>query len=254
MLIAFAFLLSWLSKISTIQIAEIEVFGNATISKDEIINAVKKETSGEYLMLFSKNSIFLYPKKTIKEKILSDFKKVEKAEINSKGLKIIEVSLIERKPDFMWCSIDEKIKTSSGGYSGSCYFMDKEGVIFSSAPDFSGNTHIRYYGLIDGANPIGEIYMPSEKFKGVANLINSLKDLGIITAEFHAESENDYKIYLKNGIKIIFDDKQPLDKTLGNIESVLGEIDLRHDYSANNPPKYNTADFRFGNKVFLRKE
>lgn len=254
LLIAVVFFLSWMSKISAIQITEIEVFGNVTISKNEIIDFVKKETSGKYLMLFSKNSVFSYPKKMIKEKILNNFKKVEKVKINSKGLKTIEVSLTERKPDFIWCSGDEKVKISSSGYSGSCYFMDKEGLIFSSAPDFSGDAFVHYYGLIDSANPIGEIYMAAGKFKGIASLVNSLKGLGIITVKFYAESENNYKIYLKNTIKIIFDDRQSFDKILKNIESVSGEIDFKSDYFANNPPKYDIADFRFGNKVFLRKE
>lgn len=253
LLIAVAFLLSWASKMSAIQIAEIQVSGNVTISKDEIMGFAKKEMSGKYLILFSKNNIFLYPKKIIKEKILNDFKKVEKVKINSKGLKTIELGIVERKPSFMWCSGDEKVATSSSGYLGSCYFTDKEGLIFSSAPDFSGDGFVRYYGLIDGVNPIGEIYMTGGKFKDAVDFVNSLKDLGIITAKFYAESENNYKIYLKNGIKIIFDDRQSFDKILENIESVSGEIDFKSDYSADNPSKYDTADFRFGNKVFLGK-
>lgn len=254
LLIAVAFFLSWMSKISTIQINEIEVSGNVMISKNEIMDFVKKETSDKYLMLFSKNNIFLFPKKVIKEKILNDFKKVESVEINSKWLNTVEVHLVERKPDFIWCSSDDKATTSSGGYLESCYFMDKEGLIFSFAPDFSGDAFVRYYGLIDDANPIGEIYMTGGKFKNIIYLVNSLKDLGIITVKFYAEPENNYKIYLKNGIKIIFDDRQSFDKILENIDSVSGEIDFKSNYSENNSPKYNIADFRFGNKVFLRKE
>lgn len=254
LLIGFVFLLSWFSKTPSLQIGNIEVLGNSTVSADEIIGLIKRETAAKYFLLFSKNSIFLYPKKTIKEKILTDFKKVEKVEINSRGLKTIEARLVERKPDFIWCSGGGEDKAISGGDSGNCYFMDREGMIFSSAPDFSGNTYIRYYGLIGDTNPIGKIYAPSAKLKEIADFVDSLKDSGIFAAEFHAETANDYKIYLENGIKIIFDDRQPLDKTLGNINSILVEIDLKNYHSANNPPKYDTADLRFGNKVFLKKE
>lgn len=254
LLIIIVFLLSWLSKILTIQIVDVEVSGNAMISKEEIIDFVKKETSGKHFMLFSKNSIFLYPKKTVKEKILNSFKKVEKVEVRSRGLKTVEVIIIERRPDFMWCFSKEEVRKRSSADSGNCYFMDKEGVVFSQSPDFSGDAYTRYYGLIDSVNPIGEVYMQGGKFKEIADLINSLKDLGIIIVEFHAESANDYKIYLKNGIKIIFDDRQSLDKTLENIQSILGEIDLRRNYSASNSSEYNIVDLRFGNKIFLKKE
>ena len=76
--------------------------------------------------------------------------------------------------------------------------------------------------------------------------------LGLKVSGFKAESENDYEINLKNGIKIIFDDKQPFGKTLENIESILSEVDLKGEYSANNPPKINYVDMRFGNKIFYK--
>lgn len=254
LLIGLVFLLSLSSKNSAIQITEIEVFGNTTISKDEIINLVKKEMSGKYFMLFSKNSVFLYPKKTIEEKILADFKKVQKMEIKSNGLKMLQVSLNERKPDFMWCANNEEIEASKNKNLNDCYFLDKEGVVFSEAPDFSGNAYMRYYGLINDANPLGEVYMPIARFKEITNFIGSLKSLGIAATEFRAESESDYEIYLENGIKIIFDNRQSFNKTLGNIQSILREIDLKSNYSASNPPKYNIVDLRLGNKIFLKNE
>ena len=240
----------------SIQIKNIEVSGNSTVSKDEIISVIRNETSAKYLMLFSKNSIFLYPKKMIEIKLADDFKKIETVSIKSKGLKTLIVSIIERKPNSLWCfSGSEDGTLRKNNNSGMCYFLDKEGVIFSEAPDFSGNAFLRYYGLLDDIEqPIGKIYMPSGRFKDMSRFVSSLETLGISVASFRAESENDYKIYLKNGIKILFDDKQPFDKTLENIQSILSEVDLKGDYSVNNPSKINYVDLRFGNKVYLKSE
>lgn len=256
-LIGFVFLFSWLSKIPSIQIENIEVSGNLTVSKDEIINALRNETSAKYLKLFSKNSIFLYPKKIIETKLADDFKRIETVSIKSKGLKTLIVSMAERKPDSLWCFGDssEDGNVPKNENSGKCYFLDKEGVVFSEAPDFSGSTFLRYYGLLDDIEqPIGENYMTSEKFREVSRFIDSLEILGIKVATFRAESESDYEIDLKNGIKIILDDKQPFDKILENIQSILTEVDLKKEYSPNNPPKINYVDLRFGNKVYLKGE
>lgn len=243
---------SWLSKMPSIQIEEIEISGNNTISKEEIIEAIMEKTSAKYFMLFSKNNIFLYPKKTIEVKLADEFKKLGKVTIKSKGLNNLIVKIVERNPNSLWCRDKTKFKDES---SEICYFLDENGVIFTEAPDFSGNSFVRHYGLLDNVEqPIGEIYMPNGKFKNISNLINSLLILGINTESFYAESEGDYKIYLKNGIKIIFDDKQSFDKTLENIKSILNEVDLKSDYFANNSTKIDYIDFRFGNKVFLKTE
>lgn len=255
-LIGFVFLFSWLSKMPSIQIENIEVSGNLTVSKDEIINLIRTETSAKYFKLFSKNSVFLYPKKIIGIKLADDFKGIETVSIKSKGLKTLIVSMVERKPNSLWCfNESEDGNVPKNENSGKCYFLDKEGVVFSEAPDFSGNSFLRYYGLLDDVEqPIGENYMSSEKFKEVSRFIGSLEILGIKVATFRAESENDYEIDLKNGIKIILDGKQPFDKTLENIQSILTEVDLKRDYSPSNPPKINYVDLRFGNKVYLKGE
>lgn len=255
-LIGFVFLLSWLSKMQSIQIENIEVSGNTTLSKEEIANLVKAETSAKYFKLFSKNSIFLYPRKSIEKTLTDDLKKIETVSIKSKRLKTLLISMVERKPNSLWCfSRPEEGTSRKNNNSGKCYFLDKEGLIFSEAPDFSGNSFLRYYGLLDNIEqPIGENYMTSEKFREVSRFIGSLEILGIKVATFRAESENDYEIILKNGIKIILDDKKPFDKTLENIQSILGEVDLKSDYSPSNPPKINYVDLRFGNKVYLKGE
>ena len=252
--IGFIFLLSWFSKISSLQIENIEVSGNSTLSSAEITDAVKKETSAKYFFLFSKNSVFLYPKKSIEIKLADDFKKIEKLSIKSKGFKTLIATIVERKPNSLWCfskSEDGNIRNNAN--LGKCYFLDEEGVIFSEAPDFSGNAFLRYYGLLDNIEqPIGKIYLPIGIFKEVSRFINSLEMLGLKVSGFKAESENDYEINLKNGIKIIFDDKQPFGKTLENIESILSEVDLKGEYPASNPSKINYVDLRFGNKVYLK--
>ena len=255
LLICFILAFSWLSKISLIQIEEIEISGNIIVSKEEIIETVKKETSRKYLMLFSRNNIFLYPKKAIELKLTSEFKKLDKVTVKSRGFKKLIVKIVERTPNSLWCRDTIGSKNENNKNFETCYFLDEEGLIFSGAPDFSGNSFVRNYGLLDDIEqPIGEIYMSNKKFKDVSSFMNSLLILGIKVESFRVESEDDYKIYLKNGIKLIFDNKQSLDKTLENIQSILSEVDLRGDYPINNLTKIDYIDFRFGNKIFLKTE
>ncbi len=252
LLIGFIFLFSWLSQLPSLQIENIEVSGNLTVSKDEIIGLIKRETSAKYFMLFSKNSIFLYPKKPITAKLEDNFKKIETAEITSEGFKKIMVKIVEREADSLWCSGSKDAENNKDENSRNCYFMDKEGMVFSAAPKFSGNVFMRYYGLLDDVDPIGKVYLPVAKFKEITSFINSLKNLGLVSVMFLAETKNDYEINLEDGSRIIFDDKQPLDKTLGNLESILGEIGLVKSPGTGSPINLNYVDLRFGNKVFYK--
>lgn len=253
LLIGFVFLFSWLSKMSAIQIVEIKVSGNSAVEENEIKKLITEEISKTYFGLFSKNSRFLYPKNKIEEKILNDLKEIEKIEIKSKGLKAMTVSVTERKPDSVWCADkDNNAENKNSKNADSCYFLDKEGMIFSNAPDFSGGTYIHYYGLIGTSTPIGKTYFPSFKFKEINSFLNSLKGLGVIISEFRAETENDYEIYLENGSRIIFDDKQSFEKTLANLESILSEIGIGKGLSTSSSIKLDYADLRFGNKIFYK--
>lgn len=256
LLIVFIFSLSLFSKISFFQIENIEVFGNSTVSKDEIVDVIRKETSAKYFMLFSKNNFFLYPRKSMEKNLTDDFKKIKKITIKSKGFKSIIVEIIERKPNSLWCFSDmEKERVRKIDHLGGCYFLDEKGVIFSESPDFSGNAFVRYHGLLDDVEqPIGKTYLSEEKFQELSQFVNLLEGLGLMAIEFYAESESEYKINLKNGVKIILDDKQPFSKILENIQAISEEVDLKNEFSASRLSKINYIDLRFGNKVYLKSE
>lgn len=255
-LIGFVFLLSRLSKIKSIQIESIEILGNSTLSKEEIIDLVKAEMSTKYFKLFSKNSIFLYPKKSIQKTLADDFKKINTISIKSKGLKTVIVNITERKPSSLWClGKSEEENDLRNNNLEKCYFLDKEGLIFSEAPDFSGNSFLRYYGLLDDTEqPIGKNYMTKEKFNEVSKFVSSLEILGIKVGIFWSKTESDYEIVLKNGIKLILDDKKPFDKILENIQLILSEVDLKDNRSSNNQQNIDYIDLRFGNKVYFKFE
>lgn len=255
LLIVFIFSLSLLSKISFFQIENIEVYGNSTISKNEIINAIRKEASTKYFMIFPKSNIFLYPKKTTEKKLEDDFKQIKKITIKSKGFKAVNVEIIERKPDSLWCfgGVENEKSAQTNEHLKTCYFLDEDGVIFSEAPDFSGNAFIRYRGLIDDTEqPIGKTYFPEGKFREMSQFVSSLESLGLTVIEFYAESESDYEINLKNDIKIILDDRQPFSKIFENIQAISEEVDLKSEYSTSHSSKINYIDLRFGNKVYLK--
>ena len=125
----FSLLFSWFSKMPSIQIENIEVSGNLTVSKDEIINLIRTETSAKYFRLFSKNSVFLYPKESIEAKLADDFKRIETVSIKFKGLKTLIINMVERKPNSLWCFSGVEDGTArKNNNSGMCYFpRPKEG-------------------------------------------------------------------------------------------------------------------------------
>lgn len=81
------------------------------------------------LPLNKKNFLFLNQKK-LKEDFLNKHLEIEKIEINLDiRQKTLNIVLQKRNPIVLWCFQEE---------SGDCYFLDRQGVVFTKAPEVFG--------------------------------------------------------------------------------------------------------------------
>lgn len=261
--------LAYSSHLEKINIKSVYINGNSTIVKEELVSFVEEKISRNYLLVLSKSNILIYPRRNIETTLFDSFKKIKEIDIDFKNLQAITLNIIEREPYALWCSEVERVllaeqeereeaKVASDSpkeetkeeESEECYFIDDSGIIFTKAPDFSGNVFFKYYGALlpEYKDILGARFLSGEKFKEIVFLLESMKDIGIQPISFKIEKENDFEILLEDGGKILFNRKQDILYILSNIQSVFES----EEFNENERTNLDYADFRFGNKVYFK--
>jgi len=240
--IGFVFAPSFVSKNSNLQIKSIAVNGNSVVQTEEITNLVLREITGNFLHLYSKSNIFLYPQKTIERKLLEKFSRFNNAEVEITDFNDLSVFVTEREPFALWCQSQDAL---------ACYFVDDDGYIFDKAPDFSPNVYFTYFGEIQSSDsPVGSFMLNQNEFSNSEAVIEGLKVLGFNPTGLKF-TKKDGTVVLSNSTDIIFRLSDDASRTLSNFESVINDpsLDLRNG----NTLKARYFDLRFGNKVFYKK-
>lgn len=235
--------LVYLSGLEEFNISSITVEGNSAIAEKSIENFIEEKISGNYIFLFPKSNILLYPRKNTEVALLEAFKSIKEISISVEDLQSISVTMDERKPFALWCD-----KETTDEKDDICYFLDEDGFIFTKAPDFSGNVYFKYFSIPLKENPIGQQFMSKDEFQKMTFFLSSLVDIGLNPVELHEVDDADYEMHLENGGKMLFGQKQNLSFVFDNIQSVF-ESD---EFSKENLSNLDYADFRFGNKVYFK--
>ncbi|NQV88671.1 MAG: hypothetical protein HQ402_03965 [Parcubacteria group bacterium] len=158
-------------------IKNIKIAGNDVTPKEDIENIIIADTVGNYLNLFSRANILIYPKSKIKKDILDHFKRISRVDISMEDRNSIDISITERRPVALWCTSGQDT-LEVNLLSDECYFLDKTGYIFAKAATFTGNVFFKYYGSISEGS-VGVNYFSESKFVNLETFIKGLEDLSI---------------------------------------------------------------------------
>jgi hypothetical protein len=226
-----------------IKIQTILVSGNASVPTADILQITNQVLSGRYGYLFARNNFLLFPRFELKKALLTNFKILKEINISWEKWQVISIAVIERKPHSVWCGQEALVEKSD------CYFVDKDGFIYSPAPLFSGSLFVKNYSTL-ADNPLGQSFLLTEKYWAVFNLIQFLetRDLKVVTVSL---SGSDFTFTLDNGLKIIFTDQAgfnvPFENLLTAIET--GSLDLNKRVG-----EISYVDLRFPNRIVIGKK
>jgi cell division septal protein FtsQ len=235
--------LAWLSRLHVLAIDSVVVKGNSAVSESDINEIVQAHIRGAYAFLIPRSNRLLYPKEAIAASVLHSLKRVEAVDLNVDGNDLV-VTLSERKPSYVWCAGHPE---TSG--TKDCYFLDESGLIFSSAPQFSGNAYVAFYGIVKDENPIGSMYLARDVFKDFDRLIEFLNSKDAHPYALVASEDGLYELYLERGGKLLFKSGQDMAVLISNVELIMKNTEL---FSKKNASKLQYIDFRFGNKVYYK--
>lgn len=231
-----------LSRANFLKIQSISVSGNSVLDSSEINKNIESEIQGNYFYIFSKSNIFLFPKNKVEKIIMANFSRAESVYIKRGSLTSIAVAIEERKPKDLWCD---------AGEPPVCYFLDTEGYIFDTAPEFSSDVYTVYTGQVTG-NPIGSRYGSKEDFASIQLLLKGMSDLGLSVNAVNFIHDKSYEALLKSGGSILFSLEGDPAKVISNLESLLNDSAL--SLLQDGVLTVNTLDLRYGNKIIIKKK
>ncbi len=248
--------LSFASRISNINISEVNISGTKIVDAESIKSIVKKDLEGHYFWLFPKTNFLIYPKEKIKRDLASNFKRLKSISLELNDIKTLNVKVVEHEGKYLWCG--DVLPEVNNNSDQKCYFLDFDGYIFDEAPYFSGEVYFKFYGLTDlnDGNPSGIFFLP-ELFNKLISLKETLVKIGVKPVALSVLDNGDVEIFLSSvdssmmGPKIIFKSTADFNKIAENLQAVITSKDFVSDFK-NKYASLLYIDLRFGNKVYYK--
>lgn len=240
----------WGSYNENVRIVNVYIEGNDVVLDKKIKALIDEQIRGKYFYIIPKNNIFIYPKNSIKNKILETFKRIYYVKISISDFTSIVVTVKERKPYAVWCG--ENPNKDKENNKNECYFIDSDGFLFAKSPIFSGDVYFTVYGDIinfKDSNILGSVFLGKERFKKLMRLKDLLNKEGIKVYKLTQKENGDFQFYISSGGVLMFNELQDMEKLLRNLVSAI-EVKKNENKNINKGLEY--IDVRFNNKVIFK--
>lgn len=224
-------------------IAEVAIPEESIVDREEIISRVKSLLAGYYLLVIPRANAFIYPRRAIKETLLVEFPKFKSVDLSVSSRALV-ISVNERTPFALYCP-----DSALPAQAGKCFFLDKEGLIFASAPSFSGDVYFVYTTQNPIENPPGKRLADIENFRQLLKFIETLTILNIHSVALEIR-DDEFRLVLANGGKIIWRRESDLTLVRLNLEAFLSNDSIKAQ--ANFLDRILSLDLRIDDKVFYK--
>ena len=168
----------------SLQVTSVLTTGTEVLDSVDIESNIKHQLEGKLLWFFPRTSTFLINKSSIENKLKESFSRIETVNVKRVDLHTLRIDIKEYRAMYLWCT---------GEVGEECYFMDKNGVVYNSAPVFSGTAYIK---IITGA-PVEAIpfqAMDGDDVTRVADFATGLSGINITPTTFRTSSPRKLEI------------------------------------------------------------
>ncbi|MEI6238594.1 MAG: hypothetical protein WCP15_03615 [bacterium] len=273
----------YLTHLEIFGIDGVAVSGTKITDTEKIKKVISEALDGSYALVVPKSFTLVYPKMQIRKAIIDSNVAIKDVDISllpnnqSKGY-IINANITEEEPFALWCdgkiTTDEEkveenvqndnatntaITVSNDFKNGSCFYVNKNGLVFSEAPVFSNPVFLLLNGPVSFAStsvetPIGQKITVAEKIVDFDNFAKSLKSIGITVKDLSYDAEGVFifhALYRDNSFNILTDDRTDFAKALSNFAITAKEYGMSA-VSAPLAKKLEYVDIRFGNNIIFK--
>ncbi len=216
-----------------ITIQKVSVSGTHLSDASAIEEISKDALDGYYFFFIPKANAFVAPLGSIASAVKTAFPEVAAVEVRRTGFEALEIDVSERVALAEWCE----------NGTSSCYLMDETGFIYSDTR--APHPMIRFSGGIQG-EVLGSVYL-MEDFPSLFSFIGEVERATKLSpVSVKVDENDDVHVDFSEGGTLMFVRKEDTNETLQNIASVFAARRLK------NGERFDYADFRFGDKVFVR--
>jgi len=244
-------ILSIVAHLNKITITEIKIEGNTVTNTGVIESIAESKMADSYALLFPKKNIFLYPKRAIRDQIITNIKRISAVSIERTSLHSIVIKITEREGQYLWCGISDSISGKQ------CFFLDSKGYIFSTAPYFSGNVYLKFFGVYKKEDsPVGKTFLTQNEFVRLLDFIDELQANSIEVFGLTVK-EKGYEILLgdpeddKVIPRIIVLESNNFHTILNNLKEALKTEPFASDFK-DHFDHLIYIDLRYNNKVYYK--
>ncbi len=264
-----------ISRLSIFQIQSVRIEGNSVTATNDIEAKIAELTVGNYLFVFPKTNVLLYPKGAILSAIKKQWFRIETAEAGLdgqwRGEARLSVRVGERAPMYVWCGESAPAVVQAGSGSEQCLYSDEYGYLYAEAASFSGTPYVKLYGgiasgagngtgsstasgAVSGALPLGAHFLASstpDAFGSALSFISAIGGVDFFGASFKpmaliAKDNNEFEVVTAGGARIFFTLDQDIQRSIEAFRRVVDSENL-----TSVPVEY--LDLRYGNKVYYKK-
>lgn len=245
LLTGFAYLIIYspifkIKNINFIYISEDKTLGKS-LNKEEVVNDLKN-----VLICESRLAKFLSPNNILSWKnygfdyFFKIYPQIAELEIKKEYFKRqVDLSIKERERKGIWClktktDVNETQINTEGFYESSCWWFDKNGIIFEQAPLIEGNLINKINDFSGRTIQIGELALKENLFSNLLKIFEVLKKSDLNVKSFRLERIELQEIIAESSPEIYFSLRINPEFALSALESIkavgfekIQYIDLR---------------------------
>lgn len=239
-------LVIWLSwyfvHLSAFTLQKIDITGGETVPHQDLELIIKQELDGSYYHLVPKRFAFLYPEEEILNK-LKAVPRVKDVSIHREDGRTLIISFSEYKPHALWCA------RNSSGQLTPCFFIDDQGVAFTSAPLLTGSALLRFVDSKKDPSLHEQAFSHELLKTGETFSVGIGKRFGLAVEYLERVNENEMFVHLSSGGVLKISGDKSAENSLADLEAIFADKQFAHLSGGN----FIHIDLRYGNKVFVQE-
>ncbi len=203
-IVTWVFTLARASHFSFMTIDTVQIYGADPDIRLPLQSAAEQTLEGDYLGLFSRSNTLIYPKGSIVAGVKQASSRIDTLVVSRSGLHGLAVTVTEKTPVAVVCTnLPDFTKTTLEG--DTCYFADDAGLLFKSAPTFSGTVYNRYYapdlGVATSTGTSVGMYATSTlEFASLQNIFHIVQAANINPVAILIKGGGEYELYARNPV------------------------------------------------------
>lgn len=224
-----------------LQVKDIEVVGDESISSETVV-AITKDKISQNILGFQSSSILFISKSAVSEALQDSFPSIESASIRKSFPSKITVTISLRQEIISWCKFVEDNKV--------CVWVDRFGIAFKDATpsDFYITGPADLQEIVWGDRVIDpELLLKLLDLRAKAEPWSVLREDGVTIVEFAIISENWIHIVSSEGWIVYINPKENLDWQLTKLKLVL-----EREIPQERREELLYLDLRFGDQAFVK--